>query len=336
MLFVKNLLFLDGRDRDARTRPRPDRGDVPGRGVHRADARRAAGGRSRHGRRRQEINLDGFKASFGLDSSVESLTYADLQERRRDHPRALRGAPRRERTSRDASAGATRTALRDLHRPRLSGVQHADVARTSPASGTAARTVSAGSPRRRSRSSRTRRRSRRRTSAPRRERTLVLGARERRLERHRVRLVRARGLPRDRRARPRRSPIAGANRFTDDDLVAPARGDGRTVVRCRRASAPSRSWPPSSSAAFVASLPSLRTSAGFDAVAFVGDNGQRPVHERVEEHTNGVVARRDVLRELQRDALVARALRRRLRLQDAGVPVARAVERRKLLRPCTT
>jgi hypothetical protein len=31
----------------------------------------------------REIDLEGFKASFGLDNSVESLTYADLQERRK-------------------------------------------------------------------------------------------------------------------------------------------------------------------------------------------------------------------------------------------------------------
>src|SRR5207237_729383 len=30
-----------------------------------------------------EIDLEGFKASFGLDSSVQTLTYADLQERRK-------------------------------------------------------------------------------------------------------------------------------------------------------------------------------------------------------------------------------------------------------------
>jgi len=41
-----------------------------------------------------EINLDGVKASFGLDSSTDSLTYRDLQKRRelinkrmRDHAR---------------------------------------------------------------------------------------------------------------------------------------------------------------------------------------------------------------------------------------------------------
>jgi len=31
----------------------------------------------------KEIDLEGFKASFGLDASVESLTYEELLERRR-------------------------------------------------------------------------------------------------------------------------------------------------------------------------------------------------------------------------------------------------------------
>ena len=82
MLFVKDLLFLDA----AIATLAPDLdliGETFQIATHMAQ---------RHGERlaaeagtpvNQEINLDGFKASFGLDSSVESLTYADLQERRR-------------------------------------------------------------------------------------------------------------------------------------------------------------------------------------------------------------------------------------------------------------
>jgi ubiquinone biosynthesis protein len=82
MLFVKDLLFLDA----AIATLAPDLdliGETFQVATHFAQ---------RHGERlaaeagttiKQEINLDGFKASFGLDSSVESLTYADLQERRR-------------------------------------------------------------------------------------------------------------------------------------------------------------------------------------------------------------------------------------------------------------
>ena len=32
--------------------------------------------------RSYEIDMDGMKASFGVDPSIEALTYADLQERR--------------------------------------------------------------------------------------------------------------------------------------------------------------------------------------------------------------------------------------------------------------
>lgn len=82
MLFVKNLLFLDA----AIATLAPDL-DLIGETMQVAQYFA-----QRHGERLatetgtetpREINLDGFKASMGLDSSVETLTYADLQERRR-------------------------------------------------------------------------------------------------------------------------------------------------------------------------------------------------------------------------------------------------------------
>jgi ubiquinone biosynthesis protein len=82
MLFVKNLLFLDG----AIAMHAPDL-DLIG-----ETFQVASYFASKHGERLAaeagtradtEIDLAGFKASFGLDSSVESLTYAELLERRR-------------------------------------------------------------------------------------------------------------------------------------------------------------------------------------------------------------------------------------------------------------
>ncbi len=82
MLFVKNLLFLDG----SIAMHAPDLDliqetfQVAAYMAQTHGARLAAeAGTSADA----DINLDGFKASMGLDSSVESLTYADLQERRR-------------------------------------------------------------------------------------------------------------------------------------------------------------------------------------------------------------------------------------------------------------
>ncbi len=82
MLFVKNLLFLDG----AIAMHAPDLDLI-------AETFQVASYMAtKHGQRLAsetgtsadaEINLEGFKASFGLDSSVQSLTYADLQERRK-------------------------------------------------------------------------------------------------------------------------------------------------------------------------------------------------------------------------------------------------------------
>lgn len=82
MLFVKNLLFLDG----AIAMHAPDLDLI-------AETFQVASYMAtKHGERLAsetgtpadvEIDLEGFKASFGLDNSVESLTYADLQERRK-------------------------------------------------------------------------------------------------------------------------------------------------------------------------------------------------------------------------------------------------------------
>ncbi len=83
MLFVKNLLFLDG----AIAMHAPDLDLLA------ETFQVATYFATKHGERLAaetgtqsepfEINLDGFKASFGLDSDVDSLTYADLQERRK-------------------------------------------------------------------------------------------------------------------------------------------------------------------------------------------------------------------------------------------------------------
>jgi ubiquinone biosynthesis protein len=82
MLFIKNLLFLDG----AIATLAPDLDLIA------ETFQVATYFATKHGERLAsetgteskpfEIDLEGFKASFGLDSSVESLTYADLQKRR--------------------------------------------------------------------------------------------------------------------------------------------------------------------------------------------------------------------------------------------------------------
>jgi ubiquinone biosynthesis protein len=82
MLFVKNLLFLDG----AIAMHAPDLDLIA------ETFQVATYMATKHGQRLasetgtpmdKEIDLEGFKASFGLDNSVQSLTYADLQERRK-------------------------------------------------------------------------------------------------------------------------------------------------------------------------------------------------------------------------------------------------------------
>jgi ubiquinone biosynthesis protein len=82
MLFVKNLLFLDG----SIAMHAPDLDLIS------ETFQVASYMATTHGARlaaeagtdpNKDIDLDGFKASFGLDSDVETLTYADLQERRK-------------------------------------------------------------------------------------------------------------------------------------------------------------------------------------------------------------------------------------------------------------
>ena len=82
MLYVKNLVFLDG----AIAKLAPDLdllNEIATISMHFAQ---------RHGERLAselgvdsnaiEIDMTGVKASFGVDASVESLTYRDLQKRR--------------------------------------------------------------------------------------------------------------------------------------------------------------------------------------------------------------------------------------------------------------
>ncbi|MGH2759201.1 MAG: ABC1 kinase family protein [Actinomycetota bacterium] len=101
MLFVKNLLFLDG----AIAMHAPDLDLI-------AETFQVASYfATKHGERLAaetgtetdvEINLEGFKASFGLDASVESLTYEELLERRRiirERFEEHRGTRRRRRRS---------------------------------------------------------------------------------------------------------------------------------------------------------------------------------------------------------------------------------------------
>ncbi len=100
MLFVKNLLFLDG----AIAMHAPDL-DLIG-----ETFQVASYFATKHGERLAaetgtpadvEINLEGFKASFGLDDTVESLTYEELLQRRQiirerfQERRASRGWRRR-------------------------------------------------------------------------------------------------------------------------------------------------------------------------------------------------------------------------------------------------
>ena len=82
MLYVKNMVFLDG----AMARLAPDL-DLIG-----EIARISLMFAERHGERlgrelgidhtAVEVNLDGVKASLGVDQTVERLTYRDLQARR--------------------------------------------------------------------------------------------------------------------------------------------------------------------------------------------------------------------------------------------------------------
>jgi ubiquinone biosynthesis protein len=94
MLYVKNMVFLDG----AIARLAPDL-DIIG-----EIANISLLFAQRHGERlgaelgidhsAVEINLDGVKASFGLESSVDGLTYRELQERRALIQKRMREKPR--------------------------------------------------------------------------------------------------------------------------------------------------------------------------------------------------------------------------------------------------
>jgi ubiquinone biosynthesis protein len=81
MLIIKNLLFLDA----AIATLAPDL-DLIGETFQVASYFATKHGQrlaTEAGTEQKEINLDGFKASFGLDASTTSLTYAELQERRK-------------------------------------------------------------------------------------------------------------------------------------------------------------------------------------------------------------------------------------------------------------
>jgi ubiquinone biosynthesis protein len=83
MLFVKNLVFLDG----AIATLAPDLdiiGEIGQVSMHFATVHgeRLAGELGMDAGEGYELDLSGVKASFGLDSSVEGITYRDLQARR--------------------------------------------------------------------------------------------------------------------------------------------------------------------------------------------------------------------------------------------------------------
>jgi ubiquinone biosynthesis protein len=83
MLFVKNLVFLDG----AIATLAPDLdiiGEIGHVSMHFATVHgeRLAGELGMAPGDGYELDLSGVKASFGLESSVEGITYRDLQARR--------------------------------------------------------------------------------------------------------------------------------------------------------------------------------------------------------------------------------------------------------------
>ena len=117
MLYVKNLVFLDG----AIARLAPDL-DILAEIANismllRPAPRRAARPRARHRPTRSSVDLDGVKAGFGLDPSVERLTHRELQARRaliqqrmRDRPPGRRRVHRRRHGSVDGGAVLDRAA----------------------------------------------------------------------------------------------------------------------------------------------------------------------------------------------------------------------------------
>jgi ubiquinone biosynthesis protein len=95
MLYVKNMVFLDG----AIARLAPDLdilAEIANISLHFAQAHGERLGRELGiDHTQMEVNLDGVKASLGLDASTQRMTYRDLQKRRelinkrmRDHVRS--------------------------------------------------------------------------------------------------------------------------------------------------------------------------------------------------------------------------------------------------------
>ena len=102
MLYVKNMVFLDG----AIARLAPDLdilAEIANISLHFAQTHGERLGRELGIDHTQvEVNLDGVKASLGLDASTQRITYRDLQKRRelinkrmRDHVRPERYESRR-------------------------------------------------------------------------------------------------------------------------------------------------------------------------------------------------------------------------------------------------
>ena len=84
MLFVKNMMFLDGAI--ARLAPDLDILERDPAGAHRDRARATASGSPPSSasipRSPTEFDMDAVKAAHGLSADVETLTYRDVQERR--------------------------------------------------------------------------------------------------------------------------------------------------------------------------------------------------------------------------------------------------------------
>jgi ubiquinone biosynthesis protein len=116
MLFVKDMLFLDG----ALATLAPDI-DLFGEITHVAEYFAITHG-ERIARdvgidpRRQQVDLDGMRASFGLTPEVESLTYRDLQARRETIRRRMEEHQRRARTARAGEGNGKGKGLRRLRR----------------------------------------------------------------------------------------------------------------------------------------------------------------------------------------------------------------------------
>ena len=84
MLFVKNMMFLDGAIATPRARPRHPRGGPAGAHRDRDAARRAPRGRARHRSRARQPSSTWTRSrpAMGCRADVERLTYREVQERR--------------------------------------------------------------------------------------------------------------------------------------------------------------------------------------------------------------------------------------------------------------